>query len=298
MTAIDVDDFDVTQEVPLEATAAADGADPEPRVPFHRRARRHVVVSLVVVATVVLVVLAFESPVARLWYESRQRQLASDFTVPRPAPVSGHAVALLQIPRLDVNLVVVQGDGAAQLRGGPGHRPSTPLPGKPGNSVVLGHRDGWGAPFADLADLRPHKDLIVAEAHGGDRVVFTVVSLHHVSGDDRHLFAPSTDHRLTLVTADSGTLSRRLLVVVAVSGHVGSLQQPRRVPPVETGESAIFNPALAIAAAALGLAVIAIGYLRRRGYGLVAIVAVGIPLVAAGALALLLDADLLLPPLR
>jgi sortase A len=297
VTAIEVDEFDVTEELRLPATAAS-GGDPEPRVPFRRRVRRRVIVSLVVVATVALVVLAFESPVARLWYESRQRQLASDFTVGRPAPVIGHAVALLQVPRLDINVVVVQGDGAAQLRGGPGHRPSTPLPGKPGNSVVLGHRHGWGAPFADLGELRPHKDLIVAEAHGGDRVVFTVVALRHVSGDDRHLFAPSTDHRLTLVTADGGTASRGLLVVVAVSGHVGTLQSARRVPPVETGESVILNPALAVAAVALCLAAWAIGYLRRRGYGLVAVVAVGVPLVAAGALALLLDADLLLPPLR
>ena len=52
-----------------------------------------------------------------------------------------------------MNLVVAEGDSPQQLRSGPGHRIGTPLPGKVGNSVIFGHRTGWGGPLSDLGTL-------------------------------------------------------------------------------------------------------------------------------------------------
>jgi sortase A len=135
---------------------------------------------------------------------------------------------VIQIPRLDVNVYAVEGDTVAELRAGPGHRPGTPLPGKRGNSVIVGHRKAWGHPFRDLGKLRPRRDIVVTAVRGADPAIFVVRSVHHVSGDDTRLLRPSDDHRLTLVAGDGGLLSDDRIVVTAVSGTVGSFRASRR----------------------------------------------------------------------
>ncbi|HEV8653685.1 MAG TPA: class E sortase [Actinomycetes bacterium] len=73
-------------------------------------------------------------------------------TKPRSIPV-GKGVALLQIPRIKVEQVVVQGVEKADLRKGPGHVPSTVMPGQAGTFAVSGHRTTYGAPFFRLNEL-------------------------------------------------------------------------------------------------------------------------------------------------
>ena len=60
--------------------------------------------------------------------------------------------------------LIRQGVAPLVLEQGPGHYPSTPLPGTSGNSAIAGHRTGWGSPFLHLDQLAP-----------GDEVVFTSV---------------------------------------------------------------------------------------------------------------------------
>ena len=49
----------------------------------------------------------------------------------------GDAVAKMIIPRLDAQLYVVEGDGASQLRRGPGHVMGTVMPGQSFNLTLL-----------------------------------------------------------------------------------------------------------------------------------------------------------------
>ena len=50
-------------------------------------------------------------------------------------------IARLQVPRLDVDQVVLAGASGRSLAFGPGHLTGTALPGERGNSVITGHRD-------------------------------------------------------------------------------------------------------------------------------------------------------------
>ena len=61
----------------------------------------------------------------------------------------------LALPRIGLEAVVVEGTDGASLRNGPGHYPDTPLPGVRGTVGIAGHRTTYGAPFRDIADLRP-----------------------------------------------------------------------------------------------------------------------------------------------
>ena len=75
----------------------------------------------------------------------------------------GSAMTRIQIPRLHLDTVVVQGTSDQALAAGAGHYPQTPLPcANSGNVGIAGHRTMNGHPFQRLDTLTP-----------GDRVVLT-----------------------------------------------------------------------------------------------------------------------------
>ena len=67
----------------------------------------------------------------------------------------GDAVARLEIPRLDLDAVVVNGTSTADLRRGPGRHLDTWMPGEGQLVYVAGHRTTYGAPFSNIDELRP-----------------------------------------------------------------------------------------------------------------------------------------------
>jgi sortase A len=88
-------------------------------------------------------------------------------TPPPPAPrVEGEAVALLRIPKIAVDSVVVEGVDRDDLRKGPGHYPITPLPGQAGNAAIAGHRTTYGAPFGNLDQLTVGDEIVVQTTQG------------------------------------------------------------------------------------------------------------------------------------
>jgi LPXTG-site transpeptidase (sortase) family protein len=296
---------------PPTETAVADVIEVESPPPtptrFDAASTRQVIIwAVVLVLIVALATVFFETLVTKKYYQVRQGQLFTAFKQPQPHLGIGDPAAVLQIPRtsssltstqLNLNIVIVEGDGATQLHSAPGHQPGTPLPGRRGNSVIVGHRSAWGGPFADLAKLRKGAYLIT-QSHGARRaIVYQVTAVKHVSASDTRYFAPTKDFRLTLVTSDGGLLSTNRLIVQAVSGTSLAASRHRGPRVTVTHGSLLLNPAVAIAFGAIVLGGIAYDYLRRR-YGLAALVVILAPVATAGLFALLLDLDLLLPPLR
>jgi sortase A len=85
---------------------------------------------------------------------------------------TGDAVGRLVISRIGASYLVVQGTGEASLEKGPGHYPSTALPGLGQTVAIAGHRTTYLAPFRHIDALRPG-DLIVLEMPYG-HFVYTV----------------------------------------------------------------------------------------------------------------------------
>jgi sortase A len=260
--------------------------------------RRFVTAGIAVMLMVVLSWWLLEDPISHVWYNTRQGQRAASFHQARKLTAAGQTLAILQIPNVGANLAVVQGDSVDILRGGPGHVMGTPLPGAVGNSLIVGHRKGWGAPFARLSQLQPG-DSIDVQLHGqGLVLLFTVAAVNTVRSTDLHLFAHSNDHRLTLVTSASDRFSNgRYLVVSAVSGTTGTLGPARTArSPAPSRGSPVFNRDIGATLLRAGLAVGAILLLRRR-YKASVVTALAIPLVLATLLSLTLGLDRLLPAL-
>jgi sortase A len=73
----------------------------------------------------------------------------------RLASKDGDAIARIRIPRLDLNLVVVNGTSVSDLRRGPGRHLETYMPGEHELVYIAGHRTTYGAPFGDINELQP-----------------------------------------------------------------------------------------------------------------------------------------------
>jgi sortase A len=128
----------------------------------------------------------------------------------------GTPVARLDIPRIGVHQVVVEGTGVDQLRKGPGHLPVSPLPGQVGNAVIGGHRVAWGGPFGSLDALR--RGDTVRAITGQGSFSYHVVESKTLSHTDLAPLKASTDNRLTLVTASDLSGSHRRVVVALLDG--------------------------------------------------------------------------------
>jgi sortase A len=95
--------------------------------------------------------------------------------VPTRAPETGAPVAILDIPKLRIEQVVVEGVSPQQTRRGPGHVPGTRGPGQPGNSAIVGRRSAFGGPFRTLGELRPGDPILVTTIQG--QTVYEVVEV-------------------------------------------------------------------------------------------------------------------------
>jgi sortase A len=74
---------------------------------------------------------------------------------------TGEAIGRIQIPSIDVDVVVVQGTDTASLQKGPGHYPDTPFPGQGGTTAIAGHRTTYLAPFRHLDALEPGDEILL-----------------------------------------------------------------------------------------------------------------------------------------
>lgn len=145
------------------------------------------------------------TPAARVAYENQTIKV-------------GSAVTRLKIPRLRVNIVVVEGVTGNALRAGAGHYPNTALPGGRGNVAIAGHRTGFGQPFRHLERMRSGDEIVLETPLG--KFVYEV--LPSVDGHENPWITNARDWRvvqptslpsLTLTTCDPpGTSKNRLIV--------------------------------------------------------------------------------------
>jgi sortase A len=67
----------------------------------------------------------------------------------------GEGLTTMRIPKLGVEVLVVEGTTPAALRAGAGHYVDTPLPGEAGNVAIAGHRTTYGRPLNRMDELGP-----------------------------------------------------------------------------------------------------------------------------------------------
>lgn len=235
-------------QAPPPGAPRASGGGASQRVPAaaagaERRGRRSVPVAQVVVSSAFLTLAAsllgfavWITFVSHLYYDRVQHDTYATFrselaqaiaptgpTDPADSKqllAAGSPVAILTIPEIGVNAVVLEGTSGAVLEGGPGHLRDTQLPGQVGLSEILGRRAAYGGPFARLSNLSPGELFSVTTGQGVFR--YRVLDVRR-AGDPVPRFTASQGW-LILATADGPAFAPS--GVLRVDANLISKSQP------------------------------------------------------------------------
>ncbi|HET9442753.1 MAG TPA: class E sortase [Acidimicrobiales bacterium] len=150
-------------------------------------------------------------------------------TAPAPRTPTGAAVAIIRIPKIGVEKAVVEGVSVAALKQGPGHYPTTPMPGQPGNAAIAGHRTTYGAPFYRLDELKVGDAVQVTTRQGA--FDYEVTRSLIVRPEQNEVLAPSSENLLTLTTCNPRFSARQRLIVVARLVDTPAEAPPPPPPP-------------------------------------------------------------------
>jgi len=166
-----------------------------------------------------------------LYQDYRQGQLRHQFASPqlRQEYIThsirvGDSLTRLKIPKLGVDVVVVEGTSASALRAGAGHYPQTALPCDTGNVGIAGHRTTYGKPFNQIDRLAPG-DLIELDTPVGNCTYQVAKAPFVVDPNDFTIVAPPPDLSARWLTLTSchpkGSAAHRIVIrAVVVKGDV------------------------------------------------------------------------------
>jgi sortase A len=147
-------------------------------------------------------------------FEQQVATRAPEEAPARVAQVPGQAVAILKIPSIDVDLVVVEGTDTESLKKGPGHYEQTAYPWQgQGRVGIAGHRTTYGAPFWSLNELEPGDRIVLATEFG----IFTyrVTGSRIVAPSDGSVLNATSRPTLVLTTCNPRFSAAERLVVFA-----------------------------------------------------------------------------------
>ncbi len=168
-----------------------------------------------------------QSQIAKEWQDTEEPPAPSEGAARAPqidkerkplrsrAPRAGGAVAKLTIPRLDMQLYVVEGTDDRDLKRGPGHVTGSVLPGADGNCVIAGHRDTH---FSTLKNIQDGDEIDLER--DGHKYRYRVDGLQVVEPDNTASLRSTKAAVLNLITCYPfhyiGTAPKRFVVHAAL----------------------------------------------------------------------------------
>jgi len=132
---------------------------------------------------------------------------------PERPPLPGTVYAQILIPRIELNMFVVQGVDAVDLEQGPGHYQDTADPWDDAGRVgIAGHRTTYLAPFGNLDRMQVGDDITLRTEFGTFRYVVSDVFVVPTEGSGTVL-TQTPDPTLVLTTCHPKySASERLIV--------------------------------------------------------------------------------------
>lgn len=121
-------------------------------------------------------------------------------------------IGILEIPKLDVNVAILEGTDDRALKYTVGYYPGTAKPGESGNCVLLGHRNYvYGHYFRHLDKLQLG-DTVIIRTIDND-YTYTVSDSFVVKPEDTWVLKQNTNFEITMITCTPvGDYSNRLIV--------------------------------------------------------------------------------------
>lgn len=139
---------------------------------------------------------------SQYWFQKIETSKLEEIAVPAEPPVvetapiaDGGVIGEIEMPRLGLKAIVVQGDSEKLLRRAVGHLPETPLPGQTGNVVLAAHRDGL---FRPLRNVLPGDSIVIKTP--ASQFEYQVEWTAVVPPTAVRVIQPTSEPALTLVT--------------------------------------------------------------------------------------------------
>ena len=132
--------------------------------------------------------------------------------VPVPTPGPEQAVRV-QIPAIQVDAPIVQGDGWEQLKKGVGQHTGTSDPGEKGNTVLSAHNDIFGEIFRDLERLQPGDQIILFTNQRS--YTYLIVDTQIVEPTDVDVMSATSQPTVTLISCYPYLVDDQRIVVKA-----------------------------------------------------------------------------------
>jgi LPXTG-site transpeptidase (sortase) family protein len=134
---------------------------------------------------------------------------------PTRPPLPGSAYAEIVIPRISLDMIVVQGTAPADLEQGPGHYTDTANPWDDAGRVgIAGHRTTYLHPFGNLDAMRDGDDITLRTEYGTYRYVVNDVFVLDADVAGRVL-TQTADPTLVLTTCHPEYSASQRLIVTA-----------------------------------------------------------------------------------
>jgi sortase A len=136
-----------------------------------------------------------------------------------PLPTPGPAQAVrVQIPAINVDAPIVQGDSWDQLKKGVGQHVGSADPGQPGNVVLSAHDDVFGEIFRNLDRLQPGDQVLLLTAQ--KQYVYIVTGTQIVEPTQVEVMNATSSPTITLISCYPYMVNKKRIVVF------GKLQNP------------------------------------------------------------------------
>ena len=130
-------------------------------------------------------------------------------------PLRGSAYAELIIPRIEFDMIVVEGTDEESLKKGPGHYPDTADPwDATGRVGIAGHRTTYLAPFYDLQSMQNGDPITIRTEYG--TFDYSVTDVEVIAESGSGVVLTQTDEpTLVLTTCNPRYSSSQRLIVFA-----------------------------------------------------------------------------------
>ena len=131
---------------------------------------------------------------------------------PIPTP-SAEQARRIQIPAIDVDSPIVQGDTWEQLKKGAGQHIGSTLPGQNGNLVLSAHNDIFGEIFRHLDKLAPGDEIIVSTER--QSYTYVVRKIQVVAPTETWVMAPTDHASATLISCYPYRVNNKRIIIFA-----------------------------------------------------------------------------------
>jgi sortase A len=188
----------------LQPAHISQGSQRSPRPRFLRWLRN----ALFAVGVLALGYSGFVVLDAKLYQAAQARRFQQQLESVRPTNAGGRhlgnlpvaattrgALGRIEIARIGVAAMILEGIDERTLRRAVGHIPGTPLPGQLGNVAIAGHRDTF---FRALRNVRRDDEITLTTLNGSYR--YLVDSAQVVAPQDTQVLNDTGERILTLVT--------------------------------------------------------------------------------------------------